>query len=297
MNLTQIEAFCMVAQVKSMSEGARQLHISQSSLSYQIQLLETDLGVELFTRTTKGVELTEAGEIVYEYGQTFLKLQENLKADLASWKQGQEKLLVGASSNIGSYALPCAIYSFKEKHPHANIRLVVGNRKETLQRLSEKSVDMCLVEGPIDDPQISACGLAEDELLLIVNPDWQGPDTITLEQLRQLPLILREEGSGTRDIIENAIKEKGLTLKDFHVVLELNSNDAIKSAIEARHGVSLLSKLAVRSELHSGSLKGVKVEDLPLRTQISVLHFRNRPQSDLMKKFARFILSNRKAFC
>ncbi len=296
-NLAHIQAFCTVAQVKSISEAARILHISQSSLSYQIQLLENDLEAELFIRTTKGVELTELGEIVYEYGQTLLQLVENMKRDIANWKSGHERLIVGASSTIGSYALPCTIYTFKEKYPEANIRLLVANREETIQRLLERTIDLGLIEGPVEVSGLVTRGVAEDELLLIVNPGWQGPDCISLQELRRLPLIIREEGSGTRQTIERALREHNLTLKDLNIVLELNSNDAIKSAISAGHGVALLSRLTVRSELGTGALKALKVEGISFRTTFTIVYPQGKPTSNLQKKFCRFILSNRKAFC
>ncbi|MCG0278707.1 MAG: LysR family transcriptional regulator [Thermanaeromonas sp.] len=297
MNLAHIQAFCTVAQVKSISEAARILHISQSSLSYQIQLLENDLDAELLTRTNKGVELTEVGEIVYEYGQTLLKLVENMKRDIESWKSGHERLIVGASTSIGSYALPCTIYTFKEKYPGANIRLLVANREETIQRLLERSIDLGLIEGPVEVPGLVTRGVAEDELLLIVNPNWEGSDTVTLKELSTLPLIIREEGSGTRQTIERALQEQGLSLQDLNVVLELNSNDAIKSAIAAGHGVSLLSRLTVKAELGSGTLKALRVEGISFRTTFNIVYHRGKPMNSLQKRFCRFILSNPKAFC
>ncbi|GFN24227.1 LysR family transcriptional regulator [Thermanaeromonas sp. C210] len=297
MNLSHIRAFCTVAQVKSMSEAARILHISQSSLSYQIQLLENDLEAELFTRTNKGVELTELGEIVYEYGQTLLQLVENMKRDLANWKSGHERLIVGASSTIGSYALPCTIYTFKEKYPEANIRLLVANREETIRRLLERTVDLGLIEGPVEVPGLVTRGVAEDELLLIVPSSWPSSGSIGLEELRRLPLIIREEGSGTRQTIEKALGEHGLSLRDLNIVLELNSNDAIKSAIRAGHGVALLSRLTVRAELSTGALKALKVEGISFRTTFTIVYPQGKPASDLHKKFCRFILSNRRAFC
>ncbi|AKX95839.1 selenium metabolism-associated LysR family transcriptional regulator [Neomoorella thermoacetica] len=297
MNINHLEAFCTVAQVKSISEAARILHMSQSSLSYQIQLLEKDLDVELFTRTTKGVELTEMGEIVYEYGQTFLQLAENLRRDLDNWKSGQEHLIVGASSSIGSYALPCTIYSFKEKYPDANVKLLVGNREETIQKLLDKTIDIGLIEGPVDQPGLATRGVTEDELLLIVPAGWQGQESITLEELCRLPLILREEGSGTRQVIARALAEHGLGIANLNVVLELNSNDAIKSAITAGHGVSLLSRLATRREIHNGSLKALQVKGISFRSTFTIVYPAGKPATNLQKKFFRFLLANKKAFC
>lgn len=297
MNLNHLKAFCTVAQVKSISEAARLLHMSQSSLSYQIQLLENDLDVELFTRTTRGVELTAMGEIVYEYGQTFLQLAENLKRDLNNWKSGHERLVVGASSSIGSYALPCTIYSFKEKYPNANIKLLVGNREETIQKLLDKTIDIGLIEGPVEQPGLATRGIAEDELLLIVPPAWKGPERVTLEELCHLPMILREEGSGTRGVIARALAAQGLTIANLNVVLELNSNDAIKSAITAGHGVSLLSRLAIRREIHAGTLKALQVEGISFRSTFHIVYQAGRPATGLQKKFFRFLLTNKKAFC
>ncbi|MDK2817582.1 MAG: hypothetical protein PWR22_2211 [Moorella sp. (in: firmicutes)] len=297
MNLNHLQAFCTVAQVKSISEAARLLHMSQSSLSYQIQLLENDLEVELFTRTTKGVELTALGEIVYEYGQTFLQLAENLKRDLNNWKSGQERLIVGASSSIGSYALPCTIYSFKEKYPDANIKLLVGNREETIQKLLDRTIDIGLIEGPVDQPGLATRGVAEDELLLIVPPGWQGQERVTLEELCRLPLILREEGSGTRGVIARALAGQGLTIANLNVVLELNSNDAIKSAITAGHGVSLLSRLAIRREIQTGTLKALQVDGISFRSTFNIVYPAGKPATSLQKKFFRFLLTNKKAFC
>lgn len=302
MNTDQLRAFCTAVKTGSISRAARDLHLTQPALSQQIQALEAQFGVELLKRNHRGVEPTAAGKAVFESGQRMLTLAGNLKEEVARIAGStSQRLAVGASSGIGGYALPCSVYLFKEKYPEADIRLMVANTAEILERLEDREISVGLVEGPVEPrPELVATPLSVDELVLIVPPGgtWEGKTEISLEELRQQPLLVREDGSGTRHTLEAALASAGLGLKDFRITMELNSLDAIKASVEAGRGVSLVCRMAIRKELRHGSLRSLSLQGLSFPHYCTMLHPRIGSRTPLESRFIRFMRSSRERdFC
>lgn len=294
MNIAQLETLFTVGKMRSISEAARVLHLTQPALSMQIQTLEEQLGVELLKRSNRGVELTEAGQIVFDYAATFLRLYQNLQRDLDCWRNEKiQPLVIGASTTLGSYALPCSLYNFKQAHPEVTVRLMVMNSREVLQSLHDKTIALGFIEGKATDRGIITEEITEGEIVLVgpVPFRWSEKRPLQMDDLRTLPLLLREKGSGSRAIIEELLFNKGLSVEQLQVIMELNSVDAIKSAVAAGRGVALLPRLTVTKEVRAGVLQIVPLADFEARYPLTLVYLKDKKFTPCEEKFIQFIRS------
>jgi len=306
LKLSQIEAFYMVIRSGSISRAARQMHLTQPALSLQIRDLEEYFCVQLLERTNKGVKPTPAGELVYYYGQKLMSMKATLCSEIEKLQSSTAKQLrLGASTVLGGYALPCSIHSFKEKFPHAQINLSLANSQAVLEALMEGNLDIALIEGPLPEGVVLSAdefvsrSIGEDDLVLVGAPALipEGREAVTLAELRGLPLLLREKGSGVRSAIEKALLVQGVQPGELNVMMEINSLDAIKSTLGMGKGYSIISYIGVRKELYYGTLKALTVEGLSYRNVFTMLHKRSAFLSPLEKAFIDFMRSKDKGFC
>lgn len=306
MNLNQITAFCTVVKAGSISKAAKHLHITQPALSLQIQDLEEFFNTKLLERSNRGVKITPSGELLFSYGQRLMSLSENLVQEInALTSLGSEELNIGASSTIGGYALPCSIYIFKEKYPQSDIKMSIANTQEILEKTEDGVLDIGLIEGPFDQKLLNqqkliAKNICRDELVMITpaNEEWSEKEVVTLDELKVLPLVLREKGSGIRETVEKALSDNNLELDDCQLTMELSTLEAIKSCVEAGQGISIISRLAVRRELRHGSLKALQVEGISFPHYFTVIFSSVKPKTALQKTFIEFIKCPRtRSFC
>lgn len=306
MKLSQIEAFYTVIRAGSISKAARQMHLTQPALSLQIQDLEEYFCVQLLERTNKGVKPTPAGELVYYYGQKLLNLKATLCNEVEKLQSSTAKQLrLGASTVIGGYALPCSIHSFKERYPHAQINLSLANSQTVLEALLEGNLDIAIIEGPLPEgiaqslDEFVSRSIGEDDLVLVGAPALipEGREAVTLAELRGLPLVVREKGSGVRATIEKALLEQGVQPNELNITMEINCLEAIKATLEMGKGYSIISYIGVRKELYYGTLKALSVKGLSSRNVFTMLNKRNTFLSPLERAFIDFMRSKDRGFC
>lgn len=307
MELDNLKAFCIAVESGSISKAARKLYISQPSLSVKIQELESYYDATLLHRTNRGIHPTDAGLIVYEHAQKMLSLSDSIERSLEQNQQEVQQLVVGTSSTIGNFALPCTVYNFNEKYPHYKVSLIISNTEKVLENLATHRVDLGLIEGPVSkelkenlsQEGIKTKHVISNALILVVPNDesWQDIDSINLEQLQKLPLIIREEGSGIRTTLEIVLAKHHLELDDLNVVMQLNSTNAIISAVASGKGVSFLPKIALRKELHYKICKEVRVQDVVFRHSFTTLYYPNDNQNSLQTAFLGFLHSSERGFC
>ncbi|MBO8167850.1 MAG: LysR family transcriptional regulator [Thermoanaerobacteraceae bacterium] len=304
MNISQFELLCEVARVKSFSKAAKLLHLSQPAVSSQIHSIENYYGAKLFERSTSGVTLTPIGETVYKYAKEILKLHDKLEKEIdASLQSENQKLVIGASTTIGNYAIPCTIWTFKEKYPLAQIKLEVKNTKTILNMLDNDEIDLALLEEPLPEKHdnFKKHPVSNDELLVIAPPKkpWVDKTTITLAELKKAPLIIREQGSGIRCMFEKVLSALNLNLlTDFNVVTEMGSIEAIKSTVEAGLGVSICSSLAIRKEIRSGVIHPLRIEDAEFQVNYLIVYKDKKNLNSTAKRFIRFLAGpGKNPFC
>jgi DNA-binding transcriptional LysR family regulator len=279
MTLDQLRVFVAVAERQHMTRAAEALNLAQSAVSATIAGLEGRYGAKLFDRIGRGIELTKVGSVFLEEARGVLDRAEaaELKlAELSGLKRG--RLLVHASQTIASYWLPRHLVTFGRAHPGIAIRLVVGNTAEVAAAILAGTAELGLVEGPIKQPLLSATEIARDQLVLVVGPNhpWTAKRCISTDDLAEAEWVLRESGSGTRSVLEAALRNKGVATTALKVVLELPTNEAVRGAVGAGMGATAISASAAASGLEAGLLHKVDF-DLPVRAFHLLRHIHRQP--------------------
>ncbi|NYE57689.1 LysR family transcriptional regulator [Carboxydothermus ferrireducens] len=294
MNLYQFELFCQIAKVRSFTKAAKLMHLTQPAISAQVQAMENFYGTKLFERSATGVKLTPAGELVYKYAQHFLAEHEKLEREIDNLLgTNAQTIVIGASSTIGNFALPCNVWSFKEKYPEANIRIEVDNSKKVIDMVMEDKVDFGLAEGPeFTHPDLEVKKVGESQVVIITSPELPlaRQDSITVEELKKLPLIMREPGSSVREVFFDAIKKAGVPAKELNIVLELGSFQGVLEAVKKGHGVSISCLEAIKKEFHRKELHYLTLKDMELIMPFLLVYRKDRAFSPLAKRFLRFII-------
>lgn len=293
MDFRRLEVFVKVYQQKSFSKAGQALYLAQPTVSEHVRLLEEDLGLTLFDRQGKEVLPTPAGQLLFQYANQLMTLrQDSLRAMEQFRDIGIGDLLIGGSNIPGQYLLPGLLGRFKERFPKIRINLLIGDTQNIQDKLLEGTIELGLVGAQVDHRQISCQLLTTDELTCILPPGLYKaePGLVTAKVLFSLPFILREKGSGTRKALEQAFKKINLEVKDLQVVAEMGSNEAIRQAVKAGVGISIISRRAVLDDLEQGRLQELKIKKLPLIRNFYLITLRQRTLSPLAKAFMEFIV-------
>jgi DNA-binding transcriptional LysR family regulator len=285
MNLHQLRIFQTVARLGSFSRAAEELHISQPSVSIQVADLERELGIELFEQLGRRIHLTEAGRVLEEYTRRILGLAEEAQTALQEIKGLRRgRLAVGASTTPGTYLLPRVIGRFQELYPQVSVTLEIANTRRIQERLLRAELDLGVVGWEVTSRDLQGDPFLDDELVLIVPPahPLSTAGVAHAKELRDHRLILREQGSGTREALEAAARGAGLAVTP---AMELGSNEAIKEAVAAGLGIAILSRLAVAREAEAGRLVVVPMPDLVIRRRFYLVRHRDKRLSQVLKAF------------
>jgi DNA-binding transcriptional LysR family regulator len=289
MNLSNLRTFLTVAKFRGISRALGELHLTQPAVSRQIHGLEEALGTPLFLRKGRFLALTEAGEILQQYSIRMFQLLTEAQEAIDGLKgliRGH--LRISAATTIGIYMIPDVLGEFKTQYPGIEINLNISNKEEVLRQVQAGMVDLGFVGPPVPFPELAMDTYLEDDLVLIVSPQHRlaARDTVSTRMLPEDVFILREGGSGTREIMEEELRRAGASLRH---TMELGSTEAIKKAVAANLGVSIVSSRAVTLEVMVGHLCAVRVSDLNLRRRIYMVHLRNSPLSSAAEGFRRFL--------
>jgi LysR family transcriptional regulator, transcriptional activator of the cysJI operon len=291
MDINQLKIFCMVTRQKSFSKAAKLLHMSQPAVSTHVKNLEEYFSGQLLGRSPQGVTLTKAGEVLYNYAQKIIELEDEMEEQIKDiLKHENNQVKIAASTTIGNVSLPCSIYLFKELHPEVEINLNIANAEEVLRMILSEEAEIGVLEGDVDSSHFKIHPVASDELVFIAPSHYSAKgDSISLENFLKHPLILREEGSGSRKILELALKSIGYSVNQLNVVTVMKNTYAIKSAVEAGLGGSVIPRLAVRKEAYTGTIKALPVSDLNMPIKFNIVYPINRVLSTKTKSFIKFL--------
>lgn len=288
----KLKVFCTVAETKSFSKTSEIIHLTQPAVSLQVQALEELYETKLFDRSGGSVTLTKAGEMLYKYAKEILGLYASARRDInAMIGLVKGNLSVGASSTIGNYLLPSVIVSFRKNHPRIWTNLIVGNTRLVVEKLLAGEIDLGLVEGDVTKHNLIVEKLLPDELVLVMSPDheWAKRKNISISEITKEPLVMREKGSGTRQMIEKCMEENSINPDDLKVSLVLGSTEAIKTAVEDGLGVSIMSAWAARKELKAGMLVASTFKDARFGRHFSLIQRRKGFTSHTLGEFLEFL--------
>jgi len=274
--LRQLRTFKTVADLTSFSAAAQRLKLSQPSVSYQVKELEETLGLPLLDRLGKRVQLTEAGNVLYNYARRMLDVLDEATVVIEEMRGIQRGTLrVGASTTVGIYLLPAALGAFKKLHPGLVISLEIGTRARVQDQVLRNELDLAVVGPALKDPELAIIPFLSDELAVVAPAGHAlaGRRGLTLKDLADQPFIMREAASGSRLSLEKAARKAGAKLR---VAMELGSNGAIKHAVESGLGLAVISRYATALEFSSGRLVELDVRGFPIRRDWHIVHLRRR---------------------
>ena len=286
----RIQVFHAVARLLSFTKAAEALNMTQPAVTFQIRQLEEDFNTRLFDRGHNRISLTEAGQRVYEFSARIIALYEEMEESVRELTgEIAGAVTVGASTTIAEYLLPSLLGSFKERYPEIQIRLTVTNTEGVVHLVEENEIDLGVVEGSVSNKQLLVETCLMDELVVIAPPAHEFAESVTVtpQQLIGQTFVFREAGSGTREVVANFLAAQGLNERDLDKSLELGSPEAIKGAVEAGMGVSIVSRAIIGKELKLGTLLARSLEP-PLQRPFSFVRQRQKFRHGVMEELLDF---------
>ena len=286
----RLKVFRAVAERLSFTRAADELFITQPAVTKHINELEKQLGVPLFVRRRNAVALTPQGELLLGYVRRLLALYAELNDAFAG--DGETfggELAVGASTTISQYVLPAILSRFKKRYPEVRLTLCNGNTELIERMVADEKLDFGVIEGNAGNPQLHYETFMEDELVLVTSAGNRslGRDGMCAADLTSVPLVIRETGSGTLDVVERALAAKGLSLRSLNIEMQLGSTESIKHYLYDSGAAAFLSVQAIREELRHGLLRVIGLPDLSVTRCFSFVSLRGR-RSRLVDLFERF---------
>jgi DNA-binding transcriptional LysR family regulator len=261
-------------------------------VTQQIKALESELATALFDRAGGRVTLTPGGKALLPYAEKLAVLAGEARAAVAETAGGTTgQLAIAASQTIGQYLLPRLLAGFVREHPKVGITVTGGNTQAVLEALAEHRVQVALIEGPPMRRDVKVEPFMEDHMVCVVPPghEWAGEE-VELRELAQATLVTRELGSGSRRIVEQALDQAGLPVRELHLGMTFDSTEGLLSAVEAGLGIAFVSRWAVRNQLVLGTLSLARVRGLKLSRMFSIATDAGPAPSGVVGAFHRFVL-------
>jgi DNA-binding transcriptional LysR family regulator len=291
----RVVVFRAVAERLSFRKAAEELYLTQPAVSLQIKALEEDLGVQLFDRTGAHITLTGAGEVLLDYAKQVNSLLVEAEHEIAalSGEHGGQ-LALGASTTIAQYVLPHLLGKFCKEHPRVRATLISGNTEHIVEAVKNQTIALGLIEGPARSRDVKTEPILQDELVLIASTahEWAERTSVSCSDLCTAPLLMRERGSGSRHVIELALERRGIKRSSLHIVMELDSSEAIKSAVEAGLGVGFVSRWAIAKDLRlDKGFKIVEVEEMNIKRDFLVAYSSGPEPTGVAQEFRKFLFS------
>lgn len=292
----RLKVFRTVAENLNFRRAGEELYLTQPAVTLQIKALEEELGVPLFDRTGRQIALTAAGSVLLEYVRQIDGLLAAAEQKIAALRGSVAgELRIGVSTTIAQYVLPRMLGEFHRGNPQVRLVVKSGNTEEIVNALREKRIALGLIEGPARRGNVREEPFLEDELVLVVpaSHEWAESGLIRKAQLADAPLLMREQGSGSRRVIEQALEKAGMKLKSLKIALELDSTEAIKSAVEAGLGVGFASRWATYKEAELRTLREVGIVGLRVLRKFTLVYPAGPQPDGAAGAFRRFALERR----
>ncbi|TSD64077.1 LysR family transcriptional regulator [Inquilinus sp. KBS0705] len=290
----RLQVFYTVAKRLNFTKASAELYISQPAVTKHIKELEAEYKTTLFERSgNKKIELTPAGDTLLQYADKLLAIYKELEFDMNLLiKQHSGTLRIGGSNTVSQYVIPPVLAQFHQKFKEVQVNLVTGNTEQMEQALLNKEIDLGIVEGIHRNPQIKYQEFIADELVLVcsIKNNTIKKDFIKPEDLKTLPLLLREPGSGTLDVIAHALKPFNIKIADLHTEMQLGGTESIKSYLMHSNCFAFLSVQSILNELKANTLKIVDIKDLTIERPFYFIQPHGQPSS-LAELFVRFTKS------
>lgn len=277
MDIHQLKVFKSVFKNKSFSKASEELFLTQPTISAHIKYLEEYLNCKLFDRLGRTIIPTKEAEVLYIHTMEIIEKIGNIKDAIGQVrKEITGELIIGASTIPGTYLLPSIMSAFQKKYPSVSFQILISDSRGIVEKVLSHELLIGIVGAKLANSRITYMPFLEDELIAVSSHGLTKNKQLTLKELIKLPFVLREEGSGTRKETEKILESRGISLEDIKIAGIFGSTDAIKQAVKAGLGVSILSRLSVKDEIKHGVIKELKVADIYMKRKFYIVTHKKR---------------------
>jgi DNA-binding transcriptional LysR family regulator len=292
MDIHQLKVFTSVFRNKSFSKASEELNLTQPTISNHIKALEDEFACKLFDRLGRTIIPTKEAEVLFSHSLEVIEKVVVLKEAIVEMKKDLTgKLIIGASSIPGVYLMPHIMTEFQKRYPSITFQIVISDSRGIIDSISRHEVLLGIVGAKIGNEQIHYVPFIEDELIAVSSPSLVRESKMTLKELVKLPMVLREEGSGTRRETEKFLESKGVSLEGIKLAGVFGSTDAVKQAVKAGLGVSILSKFSVADELDYKILHEIKLTDSEMKRKFYIVTHKKRTLPRVYDAFLKHIIA------
>lgn len=296
MNIHNLISFREVVKLNSISKASNKLHLTQSALSQQLQSLEKAVNCKLLIRSNKGVELTKEGEILIEYAESIINLYESMLQDINNSLSNKiSEIKISSCNVVGEYLLPCSIYIYKTNHQNIKFDIKIENTKRVVENIKNKICDIGFVDKLISEKDLEIKNICANNLMFVFSPAKYKfkNQSICVDEISSFSLILLSKENGIRSIIDSSISPDKLNIE-----MELNTIESIKASIIAGMGASILPYTSIKSEVYTGLLNAVPINELSCLCDIYMVYDKDAITKPHVKEFIDFVLKHGKeTFC
>ena len=285
----RMETFLAVCQCMNFTRASEQLNITQPAVSQHIRFLEKHYNTKLFRYEGKKLRLTGAGEILRNASLTMMHDELSMQSEMQKSEETEE-IRFGATRTVGDVLMGKILENYLKNYPEAGIHMIVENTKELLKRLDEGTIDFALVEGFFKKSEYDYQKYSDENYIGVCSPDYQFHETPeTVENLFQERILLREEGSGTREVLERWLDSQNLSIRDFRQTMEVGSLQTIRELTKAGCGITFLYEAAVKEDLKAGTLQKIPLKDFHVSHEFTFIWRRGSIYADRYREiFRRF---------
>lgn len=286
----RMESFLTVCQTRNMTRAAEQLHITQPAVSHHIKSLEEEYGAKLFSYQGKKLQLTDAGKMLWEAGLTIRRDADLLRQRIRSIRSRSGTLRFGATLTVGEYAMAPVLSSYLKRYPQARITMQVADTKQLLERMDSGEIDFAIVEGFFPQSSYDSLLFRRERFLPVCGKEYIFRTPVNeISDLLGERLLVREEGSGTRRILETYLESRNLSIQDFQQRTEIGNIAVLKELTKDGCGVTFLYEAAVRKELEEGSLREIPLQGFQIQHDFSFLWRKNSLFADHYREIYRLL--------
>lgn len=293
MNLKQLEAFVYVAEKKSFSKAAKELFLTQPTISAHISSLEKELNVRLFVRNTKEVNLSAEGQKIYERAKKMVELEKEIEETFFHEEEEKTCITISASTIPAQYLLPKILAKFSDKYPEEQFKIKETDSAQVVEQVVNRQTDIGFTGTMLDRKHCAYIPFYEDELI-VITPNQEKFRNLRkndnhAEWIQREPMIMREEGSGTRKEAEKQLKRKGVSVETLNIVASIENQETIKRSVENGMGISIISKLAAKREIENGKLLGFPLTEGDSVRNIYMVYNKDIRLSHITEKFIKMV--------
>ncbi|MGE5630531.1 MAG: LysR substrate-binding domain-containing protein [Caulobacteraceae bacterium] len=300
MHITYLTSFIETVKQDSISKASKNLHMTQSALSQQLQALERSLDAKLLIRSNKGVELTEEGEIVLSYAEAFVNIYANMLKELEQCKKSEiHEIKISTCNSVGEYLLPCTLHLYKKDQPDTRFSIKNEYTRDVIEHVLDCSADIGFIDSKINIDGIECIDITDINLIFVFSNERMIPkESISLMDMAALPLIIGTRGSSIRQFVEQMFSKNNIPIEKLNIEMELHTIESIKASVVANHGVSIIPATSVKKELHANLLKTLPIKEGSPVCEICAIYQKSRASQPYIKEFIAFIKNyGRKTFC